>query len=153
MTNYIITFQPGRVVTLLPSNSPDDKVFGVAYKIPDQKRTEVIEHLDFREKNGYEKHTVTFYPFPDSGQLGRNIVIYVATQHNASFAGHISDIEQISKQVYEAQGPSGPNREYVLNLANAMRQLFPNVIDEHLFELEAHLKKRIKEGGDPVRST
>lgn len=128
-------------------------MFGVAYKIPDQKRAEVIEHLDFREKNGYEKHSITFYPFPESGQPARDIVIYVATKHNASFAGHISDIEQISKQVYEAHGPSGPNREYVLNLANAMRQLFPNVRDEHLFELEAHLNKRIQEGGYPVRST
>lgn len=108
--------------------------------------------MDFREKNGYEKHTITFYPHRHGDQPSRDIVIYVATKDNASFAGHINDIEEISKQVYEAHGPSGPNREYVLNLANAMRHWFPNERDDHLFDLETSVKRRIQQGNDSANS-
>lgn len=130
----------------MPSDDPDSRVFGVAYKIPQEQKASVIRHLDFREKNGYEKRVVTFYPYPDqSAAAMRDIVIYIATKENGSFAGHIHEIEAISKQIFEAHGPSGPNREYVFRLADAMRQLFPNECDEHLFELEAHLKNRIRD--------
>lgn len=137
--------QPGRVVTLLPSDDVNAKVFGVAYKISQLQRTSVIKHLDFREKNGYEKCTVEFHPQPyHDGDRVRNIVIYIATKDNESFAGHIDAIDDISQQVYEATGPSGPNREYVFRLAEVMRQIFPDEIDEHLFELEENLRNRIQ---------
>lgn len=123
-------------MTLLPSDDAESKVFGVAYKIPNANKSEVLQHLDFREKNGYERHTVKFYPYPEISANAREIMIYVATEDNVSFAGHITEINEISKQVFEAIGPSGPNREYLFNLANAMRKLFPNERDEHLFELE-----------------
>lgn len=119
-------------------------MFGVAYKIPKQQKDSVVKHLDFREKNGYEKHTVEFYRYPQSDlQPVRRIVIYIATKENDSFAGHIDAIDDISKQIYSAVGPSGPNREYVFRLADAMRHLFPNEIDEHLFALEDNLRKLI----------
>lgn len=140
-------------MTLIPSEDPTSKVFGVAYKIPDNQKAEVIKHLDFREKNGYERLTVTFYPYPELGtgsQPLRNIVIYVATEDNDSFAGHINEIDQIASQIYAAHGPSGSNREYVLRLADAMRALFPCQKDDHLFELEEHLLKRIKENGADI---
>lgn len=136
-------FQPGRVVTLIPSDDVNSKVFGVAYKIPDQKLKEVMDHLDFREKNGYERRLVTFYPFDaDTEKSIENIVIYVATKDNDSYAGHRNDLNDIANQVFEAHGPSGPNREYVYRLADAMRQLFPNYHDGHLFDLEKLLKQR-----------
>lgn len=121
-------------------------MFGVAYKIPQQQTDDVIRHLDFREKNGYERHTVNFYAYPETNTNAepvRELMIYVATKDNDSFAGHISEIEQIAQQVYEAHGPSGPNREYVFRLAEAMRQLFPSETDEHLFDLEEQLKQHI----------
>lgn len=123
----------------------------MAYKIPMDKKVEVIQHLDFREKNGYERHTVEFYPYqgvienvelqsPVTQQIPCfPISIYVATKDNESFAGP-TDMQQLATQIYGAVGPSGPNTEYVYRLADAMRTLFPGEIDEHLFELEAALK-------------
>lgn len=130
-------------MTLVPTNDDNSVVYGVAYKIADEKRKEVIEHLDFREKNGYERHLVRFYPLDSSTDDSmENIVIYVATKDNESYAGHRNDLNDIANQIFEATGPSGSNREYVFRLADAMRQLFPNHDDDHLFELEKLLKDR-----------
>lgn len=140
-------------MTLVPTNDVNSQVYGVAYKISPEKRKEVIEHLDFREKNGYERHLVRFYPLEQSsssspGDSSRddvpmeNIVIYVATKENDSYAGHKNNMNDIANQIFDATGPSGPNREYVFRLADAMRSLFPHHHDDHLFELEKLLKER-----------
>lgn len=134
-------------MTLVPTDDETSVVYGVAYKIPKDKQKEVLEHLDYREKNGYERYLVPFYPLDDridasgSSSFG-NIVIYVATKDNDSYAGHRNDLHDIANQIFEAHGPSGPNREYVFRLADAMRQLFPHHYDDHLFELEKILKER-----------
>lgn len=142
----LFQFQPGRVVTLIPADNDNSVVYGVAYKIPDEKRQEVVEHLDFREKNGYERRLVQFHSLDSSkpNETIDNIVIYVATKDNESYAGHMNDLNDIANQIFDAHGPSGSNREYLYRLADAMRQLFPNVdhYDEHLFELEKLVKER-----------
>lgn len=142
--------QPGRVVTLLPTDDAECRVYGIAYKIADHQRREVIEHLDFREKNGYERRIVTFYPDADTNaetpngdlQQTRNLIIYVATHENNSYAGHQNDMNDIANQIFDAHGPSGSNREYLYRLADAMRQQFPHQNDEHLFDLEKLLKEK-----------
>lgn len=137
--------KPGRVVTLLPSSDPNSLVWGVAYRIAAQDREDVIKHLDFREKNGYERHATHFYPYsPDHGTSfsPQDIVVYVATEQNDSYVGHINDLDLIADQVYLAEGPSGTNREYVYKLANAVRQLFPGEVDAHLFALEEKVRER-----------
>lgn len=135
-------------MTLIPTEEDENRVYGIAYKIADHQRHEVIEHLDFREKNGYERHIVTFYPENDEIIDGdstshiRNIIIYVATKENKSYAGHQNDMNDIANQIFEAHGPSGSNCEYVYRLADAMRQQFPQHHDDHLFELEKLLKEK-----------
>lgn len=51
---------PGRVVTLVASEDPEDKVWGVAYEIPTDKKTQ--DDLDYREKGGYTRHSTVFHP-------------------------------------------------------------------------------------------
>ncbi|CAH2239457.1 jg21466 [Pararge aegeria aegeria] len=131
--------QPGRVVTLIPSDDPNDSVWGVAYKIRQEDIDQVTSHLDYREKNGYSKKTVTFHPIDTSWQPFA-ITLYVAMKDNESYAGP-APIEDLAKQVISCQGPSGTNKEYVYNLAEAMRQMVPDVIDDHLFCLEAAVRK------------
>lgn len=48
------------------SNNPDDEVWGVAYKIATEDVDSVVNHLDFREKGGYTRKIVLFYPYNDT---------------------------------------------------------------------------------------
>lgn len=73
---------------------------------------------------------------PDPFQL----VIYVGLDTNPWFVGPLS-IEEMSRLIITARGPSGSNREYLYNLANSMRDIAPDVEDDHLFGLEASVKE------------
>ncbi|XP_077286344.1 putative glutathione-specific gamma-glutamylcyclotransferase 2 [Arctopsyche grandis] len=126
--------KPGRVVTLIPGDE-NDTVWGTAYEICEEDIEVVSNHLDFREKNGYTKTSVKFYPNLDSDLHPFELIIYVATPDNVSFAGE-ADIETIAKQIVSCSGPSGTNKEYVYRLAAAMRSIAPSIIDSHLFDLE-----------------
>ncbi|XP_076360479.1 putative glutathione-specific gamma-glutamylcyclotransferase 2 isoform X3 [Tachypleus tridentatus] len=126
--------EPGRVVTLVPSYKPDACVWGVAYKIASSDIETVRTHLDYREKGGYKKINVTFYP-KEEEISPIELTIYVGYQDNPFFLGP-APLETIALQIYEAEGPSGKNIDYLLNLAEAMRSLIPHVYDEHLFGLE-----------------
>ncbi|KAL3278668.1 hypothetical protein HHI36_016204 [Cryptolaemus montrouzieri] len=125
---------PGRVVTLIPSDKEESKVYGVAYKIKDSDIDEVVNHLDYREKGGYERITVTFFPKNDIAN-SFSITIYLASHDNPQYAGY-ADIDDLAKQIVKCSGPSGENVDYVLNLANSMRSIAPEVDDKHLFDLE-----------------
>lgn len=130
--------QPGRVVTLIPA-APSEKVFGVAYQIGEEDRLGVMSHLDFREKNGYERYEVKFHPLQQSSSP-IDLIVYVATEDNASYAGP-KPIPDIARQILNSTGPSGRNRDYLYNLAEAFRQLFPNEHDGHLFALEDEVRR------------
>ncbi|XP_067012961.1 putative glutathione-specific gamma-glutamylcyclotransferase 2 [Anabrus simplex] len=140
--------KPGRVVTLLPSKNSEDKVWGVAYEIAQEDEEYVINHLDFREKGGYDKKSVLFHPSePDPNNPTSSktmepfeLVIYVGSEENRWFAGE-ADIDSIARQIASSVGPSGTNREYLYNLAAAMRKLAPGVIDDHLFALEKAVRR------------
>ncbi|KAJ8973573.1 hypothetical protein NQ317_001599 [Molorchus minor] len=124
---------PGRVVTLIPGDE-GSKVYGIAYKIKTCDIEKVVNHLDYREKGGYERKSVTFYPL-DKSEQPFEITIYLACHDNHNYAGP-AEIKDIAEQVVNSVGPSGANTDYVCNLAKAMRNLFPDVDDDHLFGLE-----------------
>ncbi|XP_011204588.3 putative glutathione-specific gamma-glutamylcyclotransferase 2 [Bactrocera dorsalis] len=137
--------RPGRVVTLLPTVSLESRVYGIAYRISEEHRDEVLAHLDYREKNGYERCDLQFFEYPEDLDNHFGITMYIATPDNSSYAGNMWQIPVIAQQIFTAAGPSGPNREYLFNLANAMRELFPGEKDRHLFELESEVKQLIEE--------
>lgn len=144
--------KPGRVVTLIPAK-PQDRVYGVAYRVSAKDKETVIKHLDFREKNGYERCSVPFHVFPeDTTKKTIDIVIYIATPENVSWAGdeEQSKPDNIAEQIFTSAGPSGRNREYLFNLSLSMDYLFPGVHDDHLIELEAAVRKRIKADEIPI---
>ncbi|XP_017870177.1 PREDICTED: putative glutathione-specific gamma-glutamylcyclotransferase 2 [Drosophila arizonae] len=135
--------RPGRVVTLLPGDLTQDRVYGVAYRIAAAQKSQVLDHLDYREKNGYERYNLEFHEYP-STTMPIEVIIYVATQSNDSYAGHVWQVPCIARQIFTSAGPSGPNREYLFNLFIAMQELFPDVVDEHLTELVDCVKQYIK---------
>lgn len=123
---------PGRVVTLV--SLPDALCKGVAYRID----REVLDHLDFREKNGYRR--VTSPLLFEDGSVA-NGVVYIATEDNPAYLGPASE-RDIAFHIATSSGPSGTNREYLTSLAQALRDL--NDIDDHVFEIESHLLELVK---------
>lgn len=118
---------PGRVVTLVPQHGAVCE--GMAYLItPD-----VFDHLDLREKNGYLRFA-TELRFDDGGSAEG--LVYSAAHDNVAYLGPASDTE-IAAQIAASAGPSGPNRDYLVNLANALRVL--NHDDPHVFAIERRL--------------
>ncbi len=63
-------------------------------------------------------------------------VVYLAGADNAAYLGPASEAE-IARQIAASHGPSGPNRDYLLNLAQALRELGWD--DAHVFALEREL--------------
>ncbi|ARS51704.1 gamma-glutamylcyclotransferase [Kushneria konosiri] len=123
---------PGRVATLVPRE--EAVCHGMAYLItPD-----VLEGLDVREKNGYLRVVTDLYF--DDGERGEALV-YMATEGNEAWLGEASELE-IAQQISTAVGPSGPNRDYLLMLADSIREMghddaHVEAIEQALLALEA----------------
>ena len=111
---------PGRVVTLV--EEADAVCVGAAYRVDEA----VFEHLDHREKNGYERVPVTMRLSPTNGAspvCGTvNGVTYIASPGNVAFLGP-ADIDDMAAQIANSHGPSGSNRDYLFQLAAALNDL------------------------------
>ncbi|MDQ2819292.1 MAG: gamma-glutamylcyclotransferase [Pseudomonadota bacterium] len=118
---------PGRVVTLVPE--PGAICHGMAYLVTPEE----FAHLDYREKNGYLRlaTSITF----DDGSTAQGLV-YIATKDNAAFLGPALETA-IAEHIAVSAGPSGPNRDYLLALAQALRDM--DQADAHVFAIERHL--------------
>jgi cation transport regulator ChaC len=121
---------PGRVVTLIAD--PDAACLGAAYRVAESELPAVLSGLDIREKNGYERLWLPLELDPPHGPTVEGLV-YLAGPTNSEFLGPASAAE-IAGQIRRSHGPSGPNTEYLLRLAEALRQLAAR--DEHVDELE-----------------
>lgn len=115
---------PGRVVTLVEQK--DALCHGMAFRIsPD-----TLAQLDHREKNGYLRVLVQL-GFED-GSTAEGLV-YIATAENAAWLGPASE-RSIASHIAKSSGPSGHNRDYVLALAQSLREL--SAYDPHVFAIE-----------------
>ncbi|KAI8084336.1 ChaC-like protein-domain-containing protein [Gilbertella persicaria] len=103
----------------------DTVTWGVAFKIPSDDVEATRAYLDHREKA-----TV------------KNALVYIGTTDNEAYVGP-APYEAIAQQIHDTYGPSGWNAEYLLNLAEALREISPGVRDDHVFELEARVRKLI----------
>ena len=118
---------PGRVLTLV--RDADAVCAGMAYLITPQ----VFAHLDHREKNGYLRLAIGIDFDGGDSQQG---LVYIATEDNAAYLGEAAE-RDIARQIAAAHGPSGRNRDYLLELADALRNLGKD--DAHVFAIERHL--------------
>lgn len=132
---------PGRVVTV--TSAKGSRCWGMAYRVPAERSSEILAGLDYREKGGYERREVELYfdngerPGEGRGETRRVAgLMYVATPRNPNYLGPAT-MAAIAEQVRCARGPSGPNPEYVLRLAAALRAM--GAEDPHVFELETLL--------------
>lgn len=118
---------PGRVVTLIEEEGAC--CGGLAYLV----EAPVFRQLDEREKNGYLRvgAEMTF----DDGSKADGLT-YIAAPDNEAWLGEASEYE-IARHICAAAGPSGSNRDYLLELAVALREL--GFDDPHVFEIESHI--------------
>lgn len=126
---------PGRVVTLIEDD--DANTWGVAFEVSGSQAEESLKYLNVREtvRGGYVTKMVDFFPEGEEGAPVQALV-YIATSDNPLFLGPASP-EEIGAQIAVCQGKSGHNLEYLLRLAEFMRQSCPRVEDDHLFLIEA----------------
>jgi len=130
---------PGRVVTLV--EAPGERCYGRAFLI----EPEVLEHLDYREKNGYERHCVDI-GFAEEHLPG---IVYIAAPDNPAFLGD-APLDEMVAQIKRCAGRSGTNVEYLLELAEALRNL--RVSDPHVFALEALVLEQRTDQVRPLRT-
>lgn len=116
-------------------------VYGIAFAISGEA---AISYLSQREckLGGYDTKFTTFYP--SRGSAIANTLLYVATPTNSLWLGD-APISEMAEDITESKGLCGYNVEYLLRLANFMRQYCPEVDDSHLFSLENEVLRRIND--------
>lgn len=130
---------PGRVVTLVEAAGA--RCVGMAYQVtPD-----TFDYLDHREKNGYLRFFTPLHWLDETAQESAQEqgVVYIASADNAAYLGPASEAD-IARQIAQSQGPSGPNSDYLLQLAQALRVLKAD--DKHVFTLENILLQQLSQG-------
>lgn len=127
-------------------DSAPDKVWGTAYRIKAEHVTEVAEYLDIREINGYTIHYTPFHPADRSASI--RTLVYIGTPDNDQFIGP-QDPQALAEHIQRSEGPSGLNRDYLLELEKALNELSPESGDVHVTDLSNRLReieRRIKTG-------
>lgn len=119
---------PGRVVTLSPARNKLCR--GAAYLV----NHSVFSYLDHREKNGYQRFPVRITLDHQSEEVDG--LVYVADSENPAFLGD-APLEDMACHIARSHGPSGSNRDYVMQLAIALREL--GDIDPHVDALASLL--------------
>lgn len=116
----------------------DDLVWGVAYHIIPSRVKEVQEYLDIREINGYSIQYTPFYP-ADRDLSTIQCMVYIGMPDNPQFLGAL-DPQAVAEKINESRGPSGENREYLLNLEAALLSLSTASKDEHITDLAQRVR-------------
>jgi glutathione-specific gamma-glutamylcyclotransferase len=147
--------RPGRVVTLVQTES--GHCDGIAYRVDLATARHTFEALDLREKNGYARHDVTLELLSAAGgTVGASdaraqrsaptlvdevvaAVVYIAPTGNHAYLGP-APLPDMAHQIATSTGPSGANRDYLLELAAALRTI--RIDDPHVFELEAAVREQ-----------
>lgn len=136
---------PGRTVTLEPAAG--EICYGVAYKVSQKEDIDTaMTHLEVREKQYDQKVYLDFYTdSANSTPSVSNVLVYVASsdkENNKNYLGPAS-LEEIAKQIVRAEGPSGPNRDYLFQLEKALLEL--GCKDTHVMDLAKEVRGIISE--------
>ncbi|XP_075984714.1 putative glutathione-specific gamma-glutamylcyclotransferase 2 [Anticarsia gemmatalis] len=137
--------KPGRVATLVEDK--EGITWGKAFLISAENNA-ALPYLSNREcqLGGYRTCVVNFHPRPfytsstSSTTEKKDALLYIAVPENRHWLG-AAPLPDIAKQILECQGSSGYNVEYLLRLADFMREEIPEALDEHLFSLERLVRK------------
>ncbi|KAH7524509.1 hypothetical protein FEM48_Zijuj06G0126900 [Ziziphus jujuba var. spinosa] len=85
----------------------------------------MLQHLEVREKQYDKKAYLDFFTESMATTPAiSGVMVYIASpdkKTNVNYLGPAS-IEEIAKQIVQAEGPSGPNRDYLFQLEKALLQ-------------------------------
>ena len=113
-----------------------------------------LDILNFREKGGYSLrkipcalvHSTATGASRQEADKNNNetvdVLLYIAIEGNHDFVGH-ETLENLAHHILKAVGPSGPNKDYLFNLAEALTD-FGRISDDdknHTMELRKRVKK------------
>lgn len=117
----------------------NDRVWGAAYHIIPTKVKEVQEYLDIREINGY---SIQYTPFHPADQSINDIrcMVYIGMPDNPQFMGPLKPAD-VARKINESRGPSGENREYLLQLEEALITLSSDSGDTHVSDLARRVRE------------
>lgn len=109
-----------------------------------------LNYLDSRENKlgGYSTTIVTFQP-RDSRDEPFPVLLYVALPTSRLYMGP-APLPQLATEIVDASGHCGHNAEYLLRLANFMKEHVPDVWDEHLYLLEHLVRSNLEEKEIPI---
>jgi cation transport protein ChaC len=126
---------PGRVLTVTPDAR--GACWGIAYRLEESTVDATLQAIDVRERGGYERHAVEFH-CADGARSGTwPAAMYVAGPDNPNYLGPAS-LDSIAEQVRRSHGPSGANREYVMELHLMLAAL--GIEDPHVAGVAALLQ-------------
>ena len=123
----------GRVATL--SRAPEGSVVGAVYRVAERDEEAVLAQLDHREQGGYERLLLVAELLDGGASIAATT--WIATPENPYHLGR-AELAAMVAQIRGAVGPSGPNVDYVLRLAEALSAL--GVFDPHIDELARALR-------------
>ncbi|KAJ8773372.1 hypothetical protein K2173_028549 [Erythroxylum novogranatense] len=137
---------PGRTVTLEPAD--DEVCWGVAYKVSNKEDEETaITYLEVREKQYDKKAYLDFFTdIKAASPAVSGIMVYIASSDkklNKNYLGS-APIKEIAKQIINAEGPSGPNRDYLFHLEMALLQI--GCKDKHVMDLANEVRRILSHG-------
>lgn len=128
---------PGRVVTLVPDAAA--LCGGCAFRIEPAYADAILAELDAREQAGFERRTVALHASSLDDAPFAEGTTWIAGASNPHFLGPLPEAE-IAAWIRERRGPSGPNIDYALRLAEALRAL--EIEDAHVETIARHLAER-----------
>jgi len=68
-----------------------------------------------------------------------NVTVYVGKPNNPAFVGS-EPYDQLARHIWSHSGRSGKNKDYLYDLAEAVKRLAPNSHDSHLSALEERVR-------------
>jgi len=108
-----------------------------------------LEHLGVREctLGGYNCQLLPFTPKSDAHHTDDDVtqhlaLTFIASPDSEHYLGP-TGLDEIANQVVATQGMNGSNSEYIVRLAEFVRANIPEDKDEHLFELDQKVRKRL----------
>ncbi|KAI4307283.1 hypothetical protein L6164_030487 [Bauhinia variegata] len=136
---------PGRTVTLEPAQ--EELCWGVAYKISKKEDQEVaLTYLEVREKQYDQKAYLDFFTelAATTPSISR-VMVYIGSSDktvNENYLG-AAPVEEIARQIIHAEGPSGPNRDYLFQLEKALLQI--GCEDKHVMDIANEVRRILSE--------